>query len=59
MFNGYLWHGGTLNDTEVPRRGVFQVYSRRDVERQNDQAAALDARLAERLSPAARYILDA
>ena len=59
VFNGYLWHGGTLNDTEVPRRGVFQVYSRRDVERQNDQAAALDAKLAERLSPAARYILDA
>jgi ectoine hydroxylase-related dioxygenase (phytanoyl-CoA dioxygenase family) len=59
VFNGYLWHGGTLNATDVPRRGVFQVYSRRDVERQNDQAAALDAALAERLSPAARYILDA
>jgi ectoine hydroxylase-related dioxygenase (phytanoyl-CoA dioxygenase family) len=59
VFNGYLWHGGTLNGTDVPRRGVFQVYSRRDVERQNDQAAALDAKLAERLSPAARYILDA
>ncbi|MDX6570344.1 MAG: hypothetical protein QOH15_2922, partial [Gaiellales bacterium] len=54
-----LWHGGTLNATDRPRRGVFQVYSRRDVERQNDQAALLDPDLAGRLSPAARYILDA
>ena len=59
VFNGYLWHGGTHNGTDQPRRGVFQVYSRRDVERQNDQAAALDAELAERLAPAARYVLDA
>jgi ectoine hydroxylase-related dioxygenase (phytanoyl-CoA dioxygenase family) len=59
VFNGYLWHGGTLNDTAEPRRGVFQVYSRRDVERQNDQAAVLDPSLDARLSPAARYILDA
>jgi ectoine hydroxylase-related dioxygenase (phytanoyl-CoA dioxygenase family) len=59
VFNGYLWHGGTHNGTDQPRRGVFQVYSRRDVERQNDQAAALDPGLAARLSPAARYVLDA
>jgi hypothetical protein len=38
---------------------VFQVYSRRDVTRQNDQAALLGPELAERLSPAARYVLDA
>ena len=44
---------------DVMRRGVFQVYSRRDQERQNDQAAALEADTAARLSPAARYILDA
>ena len=59
VFNGYLWHSGTHNGSEHPRRGVFQVYSRRDVARQNDQAALLDPELAERLSPAARYVLDA
>jgi ectoine hydroxylase-related dioxygenase (phytanoyl-CoA dioxygenase family) len=59
VFNGYLWHSGTHNGSDRPRRGVFQVYSRRDVERQNDQAASLGADLADRLGPAARYVLDA
>jgi ectoine hydroxylase-related dioxygenase (phytanoyl-CoA dioxygenase family) len=59
VFNGYLWHSGTHNGSESPRRGVFQVYSRRDVERQNDHAALITPELAERLSPAARYVLDA
>jgi ectoine hydroxylase-related dioxygenase (phytanoyl-CoA dioxygenase family) len=59
VFNGYLWHSGCLNSTEVPRRGVFQVFSRRDVPRQNDQAAALASETAARLDPAARYVLDA
>jgi ectoine hydroxylase-related dioxygenase (phytanoyl-CoA dioxygenase family) len=59
VFNGYLWHSGTLNGSERPRRGVFQVYSRRDVKRQNDQAALLGPDEIARLSPAARYVLDA
>ena len=59
VFNGYLWHSGTHNGSDQLRRGVFQVYSRRDVERQNDHVALLQPDLAERLSPAGRYVLDA
>jgi ectoine hydroxylase-related dioxygenase (phytanoyl-CoA dioxygenase family) len=59
VFNGYLWHSGTHNGSDRLRRGIFQVYSRRDQPRQNDQAAALEPETAARLSPAARYVLDA
>lgn len=59
VFNGYVWHSGTLNTTDEPRRGVFTVYSRADQPRQNDQAALLDETTAARLSPAARRILAA
>jgi ectoine hydroxylase-related dioxygenase (phytanoyl-CoA dioxygenase family) len=59
VFNGYLWHSGTHNGSDHPRRGVFQVYSRRDVTRQNDHVALLQPDLAERLTPAGRYVLDA
>lgn len=59
VFNGYLWHSGTQNSTDRLRRGVFQVFARVDQERQNDQKALLEPATAERLSPAARRILDA
>ncbi len=59
VFNGYVWHSGTENTTDSPRRGVFTVYSRADQPRQNDQAALLDEATAARLSPAARRILAA
>lgn len=58
VFNGYLWHSGSLNSTSRPRRGLFTVYSRADQPRQNDQGARLDGELANRLSPEARRILD-
>jgi ectoine hydroxylase-related dioxygenase (phytanoyl-CoA dioxygenase family) len=58
VFNGYVWHSGTENTTDRPRRGLFTVYSRADQPRQNDQAAVLDEATAARLSPAARRILD-
>lgn len=59
VFNGYLWHSGTLNSRSEPRRGVFSVFSRADQPRQNDQAGRLDEATAQRLSPQARRILDA
>lgn len=58
VFNGYVWHSGTENTTDRPRRGLFTVYSRIDQPRQNDQAGRLDEETAARLSPAARRILD-
>ena len=59
VFNGYLWHSGTLNSRTEPRRGVFSVFSRADQPRQNDQAGRIDDDTAARLSPPARRILDA
>jgi len=59
VFNGYLWHGGTHNGTDELRRGVFTVYSRSDVPRQNDQSARLAPETAERIGAAGRAILDA
>lgn len=58
VFNGYLWHSGTRNSTDRPRRGLFTVYSRADQPRQNDQSGRLEAETADRLSPQARRILD-
>ena len=59
VFHGYLWHSGTENTTDHPRRGIFSVFSQRERPRQNDQRARLDPAAATRLSRAARYVLDA
>lgn len=59
VFHGYLWHSGTENTTEHPRRGIFSVFSQRGRPRQNDQRTLLDHAAASQLSPEARYILDA
>lgn len=59
VFHGYLWHSGTQNTTSDPRRGIFSVFSRRELPRQNDQRALLDAEAAARLTSWQRYVLDA
>ena len=59
MFNGYLWHSGTQNSTDSLRRGVFSFFVRRDQPRKYDQRALLDESTQSRLSPEARYVLDA
>lgn len=58
IFNAHLWHGGTLNRTGAARRGMTMSYCRRDEPQQLDQAAYLLKRVYDRLSPAARYLLD-
>lgn len=59
VFHGNLWHSGTENTTDDPRRAVFSVFSQRERPRQNDQRTLLGGATAARLSPAAGYILDA
>jgi Phytanoyl-CoA dioxygenase (PhyH) len=59
VFNGYLWHSGTQNTTDSLRRGVFSFFVRRDQPRKYDQRALLDQSAQSRLSPEARYVLDA
>ncbi|SDU59191.1 phytanoyl-CoA dioxygenase family protein [Jiangella alkaliphila] len=58
IFNAHVWHGGTLNRTGVPRRGLTMSYSRRDEPQQLDQAAYVRKVVHDRLSPAARFVLD-
>ena len=58
IVNSHTWHGGTLNCTAQPRRALHSYFSRRDQPQQLDQRAYLRVRTMERLSPAARWVLD-
>ena len=58
IFNSHTWHGGTLNRTDRPRRGLHSYFTRRGFQQQLDQKAYIRPETYERLSPAARFILD-
>jgi ectoine hydroxylase-related dioxygenase (phytanoyl-CoA dioxygenase family) len=58
IFNSHTWHGGTLNTTDKPRRAMHSYFTRRDQPQQLDQKAYIRPETYERLSPAARFILD-
>jgi len=58
IFNSHTWHGGTLNRTARPRRALHSYFARRDQEQQLNQKAYIRPETYERLSPAARFILD-
>ncbi len=58
IFNSHTWHGGTLNRTDKPRRAMHSYFTRRDQTQQLDQKAFIRPETYERLSPAARFILD-
>ncbi|SDM83564.1 Ectoine hydroxylase-related dioxygenase, phytanoyl-CoA dioxygenase (PhyH) family [Paenibacillus sp. yr247] len=58
VINSHLWHGGTLNRTTKTRRAMHAYFTAREHQQQLDQAAYIRKRTYDRLSPAARYILD-
>ena len=58
IFNSHTWHGGTLNTTDRPRRAMHSYFTRRDQTQQLDQKAFIRPDTYQRLSPAARFILD-
>lgn len=58
IFNSHLWHGGTQNRTDRPRRAMHSYFTRREHRQQLDQKAYVRPETLARLSPAARYILD-
>ena len=58
IFNSHTWHGGTLNRTDQPRRAMHSYFTRRDQTQQLDQKAYIRPETYERLSRAARFILD-
>jgi ectoine hydroxylase-related dioxygenase (phytanoyl-CoA dioxygenase family) len=57
IFNSHLWHGGTRNATDRPRRALHSYFCRRGLKQQLDQRAYVRPETLARLSPAARYIL--
>lgn len=58
IFNSHVWHGGTLNRTDQPRRALHSYFCRRNQPQQLDQRAFIRPTTYARLSEAARYILD-
>lgn len=58
IFNSHLWHGGTTNRTDRPRRAVHSYFTRRHQPQQLDQRAYVRDATRRRLSPVARYIVD-
>lgn len=58
IFNSHTWHGGTLNRSPLPRRGLHSYFCRREHPQQLDQRRWLDASTVARLSEAQRVILD-
>jgi len=58
VFNGHAWHGSRHNSTERKRRVYHGAFIAREFKQQTDQRKYLRPATAERLSPAARWILD-
>ena len=58
VFNSHLWHGGTLNRSSLPRRAMHSYFTRRGNRQQLDQRKYVRSETLDRLSPAARFILD-
>jgi ectoine hydroxylase-related dioxygenase (phytanoyl-CoA dioxygenase family) len=58
IFNSHVWHGGTLNRTDRPRRALHCYFCRREQPQQLDQRKYIRPETYQRLSEAARFILD-
>jgi len=57
-YNFHMWHGGTKNETNLKRRVLHPSYVAREFPQQYDQREFLRKTTYDRLSPAARYLLD-
>lgn len=57
VFNAHVWHGGTRNTTQRPRRALHSYFCRRGRKQQLDQRAYIRPETRARLSPAAQHIL--
>ena len=59
VFNSHVWHGGTLNRTrDSKRRALHCYFMEREYEQQLNQRDYINHETWERISRAARYILD-
>jgi ectoine hydroxylase-related dioxygenase (phytanoyl-CoA dioxygenase family) len=58
IFNSHLWHGGTKNHTDKPRRAMHSYFALRHLPQQLDQQSYLRVNTYNRLTPAQHFILD-
>jgi ectoine hydroxylase-related dioxygenase (phytanoyl-CoA dioxygenase family) len=58
IINAHVWHGGTANRTGARRRVIHCYFTAQEHPQQQDQAEYIRKRTWDRLSPAAREILD-
>src|SRR3984885_14745317 len=58
VFNSHLWHGGTRNNTDRPRRALHSYFTRRGNGQQLNQREYIRPETRARLSAAAAFILD-
>ncbi len=58
VFNSHLWHGGTQNRSDRPRRALHCLFTRAGNQQQSDQKKYIRPQTLAGLSPATRFILD-
>ena len=58
VFNSHLWHGGTVNRSDRPRRAIHSYFCRRDQLPQTDIRSLVRSDTLARLGSPARTILD-
>jgi ectoine hydroxylase-related dioxygenase (phytanoyl-CoA dioxygenase family) len=58
VFNSHTWHGGTLNQTDRPRRALHSYFSRRNQQQQLNQQKYLRPETRNRLSQAVLTVLN-
>jgi ectoine hydroxylase-related dioxygenase (phytanoyl-CoA dioxygenase family) len=58
IFNSHCWHGGTLNVSQTSRMCLHASFKARDIKQQNDQRKLYRKKTDDRISEAAKYILN-
>ena len=58
VFNSHLWHSGTQNRSDRPRRALHSYFTRRGHGQQLDQKKYIRPQTLASLSPAIQFILD-
>ena len=58
VFNSHLWHGGTDNQTDQPRRAIHSYFCARDQIPQTPQQELIQQETLDRISEGARWVLD-
>ncbi len=58
VFNSHLWHGGTVNRSEAPRRAIHSYFCRRDQVTQTPQRELIRPETLDRISDQAKWLLD-